>query len=795
LTSTSRRWLAKTRVVSRRHRPATQATSQNTRAALPDARLAADQYQPGITAGCAPEGARHQVEPSSATYESRTGNAATHDIGVATGLVCSRKSLNSERTLVGTTGLCAAWTPSGYHTNPEPSLSRLQARPQVSVYTNVYLEIPSAGGAVKVTSNAGAVQQALDSKTTVARTLKLTYPPVWDGQTRVVTATYAIPAGPGTTDGFRAVKGYASLCVFGNVYTNVDSGAVNVVFPDGFDVIGTGGQDLPNTSTANGQKTFSTPAADVSSCMAATNPAGLAKTTATSGNTTFSLETWPEDSDWATKVGGYVTTDVAKIQDLTGLPMPAGPLTIREAGKTEVGVADATGGAPLERVAEDASEAQVVHAISRAAYRQMFADPWMSAGLAGYTEQATGAAGCYKPAVTPDFSSWATLTLTSSSSERTTSDWEDEAACYVFTQWEAAIGTDRFKEALSSAYKRQIAYLGAGPAETVASGQPISAKALLDMIDERGMVPAGVTDLDQAQSLIADNGVFTADELSARSAARTRYHGLTATAAGWKMPLALRSPMAAWDFAAAQKAMDTITQIFSNRDKAEKTVGGLKLDGTSVQKNFESAAKQSDLDAVLVLAKGESDAASKVLEATQLKDGSRTVLQSVGLLGADLTTPLTQARTALDNVKPADASSSAQSVIDTINKSNDQGVLRVAVVAGILLATLLLVIVGLLLRRRRRRRMMPVAPVPPTDGLLAAAALPEAEAGLPSDRTAIDVPAVDAPAIDAPAEDAQAAIDAPAPVAPEAEVSQGWADVPYAGDAPAIDAPVEGAAG
>ena len=68
-----------------------------------------------------------------------------------------------------------------------------------------------------------------------------------------MTVTYAIPAGPGAPGGYRAGKAYAEFCAVGN---GVDSGALNVVVPDGFDVVFDGGTDLSLSGDAKGLQTF-----------------------------------------------------------------------------------------------------------------------------------------------------------------------------------------------------------------------------------------------------------------------------------------------------------------------------------------------------------------------------------------------------------------------------------------------------------------------------------------------------------------------------------------------------------
>ena len=215
------------------------------------------------------------------------------------------------------------------------------------------------------------------------------------------------------------------------------------------------------------------------------------------------------------------------------------------------------------------------------------------------------------------------------------------------------------------------------------------------------MVPAGVKDLDEAQDMFAGYGIFTSADLEARSTARANYHKLLATAGTWKMPLAVRSPMASWDFVTAQAAMDTVTQILALRAQIEKDVSGVSLDGTPIQTQFEAAKTQADLAAVLTLIQSEANAAGKVAQAEQLNDGSHSIFQTIGLIGSDPAASIAQATSALKSAKPDDASTAAQQAIDTINGSASQGMVRLGAVLGLLLA-LLAVVLFVLWRRRRQ---------------------------------------------------------------------------------------------
>jgi len=67
------------------------------------------------------------------------------------------------------------------------------------------------------------------------------------------------------------------------------------------------------------------------------------------------------------------------------------------------------------------------------------------------------------------------------------------------------------------------------------------------------------------------------------------------------------------------------------------------------------------------------------------------------------------ARTELQNVKPDSAVTQAQSVIDLINGSSDQGMMRGGIVAGALGVLLVLIALIVLLLRRRKPALAPMA--------------------------------------------------------------------------------------
>ena len=590
-------------------------------------------------------------------------------------------------------------------------------------YTTTGVEVEVQAGPVKATSNAGKVKQSLVTTGTYYREIKLTYPAVWYGQTRVVTVTYAIPAAPHAPGGYRAGKAYAELCAVGNGF---DSGALNVVVPDGFHVVFEAGTDLSRLGDAKGLQTFGSGTISAPykfwTCLEATDISNLTSTSLTAGNQSFDILAWPEDSAWASTIGADVRGDVPKLEDLTGLQMPGGTIDVTEAGNSQLGdyAGSYTPTTKTATVTEDTDNATVSHELSHIWFNSiLFTATWMDEGFAGYSEKVAGT-GNYKPCEdpgaypgtgSPDLMTWQFLDINSTTVDENVTDWQYAASCYLVTELAGAIGPANFKAILEAASNGEIAYVGASPAEkSPLGGPPISPKTLLDLIDERGMVPAGVKDLDEAQKMFAAYGIFSSTDLAARSTARSNYHQLLDTAGSWNMPLAVRGPMASWDFVSAQTAMDTVTQILTLRTEIQENVSGLSLDGTPIQTQFEAAKTQADLDAVLALIKSEADAAGKVAQAKQLNDGSHSIFQTIGLIGTDPGASIAKATSALTSAKPDDASAAAQQAIDTINGSADQGLMRLGAVLGLLLA-LLAVVLFVLWRRRRRvaAAMVPAA--------------------------------------------------------------------------------------
>ena len=586
-------------------------------------------------------------------------------------------------------------------------------------WNSTTIAIEQAASPVVATSNAGGVSQSTVGSDNRYRTVKLNFANVFYGQTRVVTAKYSIPGSPQAAGAFHASAGYASLCAAAG---GRDSGLLKVIIPDGYDLRVDSGGQLTKTGDSGGKQVFSSGAQsnpkDFWTCVAARSQATLSHSSVNVGSQAFDLQGWPGDSTWTAMVGNNLSADVQRLEDLTGLTMPGGTIVIAEVGNG--GLTDhGLGYDPVTktvRIPQSADPAMVAHALSHIWFNPtLLKDTWLSEGLATFSEKASGEgnyapcdiAPAYPGSGAPDLMTWHTLNLNSTIQNQNVYDWQYAASCAFFTSVAKAMGPDNFKNVLKAAAAGEMAYNAGVPGEKAGGAQlPLTSQQMLDLLDERGMIPAGVADLDQAQQLLGGEGVSDPATLAARFDSRTVYHAVAAKAGTWKLPPVVREPMSKWDFPSAQAEMAGTRTILDLRDLIEKQLPSFSLDGTDIQTRFESAATQADLDDLAALMRKVSDASAKFAQAAQSRNGVHDILQTIGLIGADLDTPLKQARADLQRIDPDAAGSKAESVTNRVNGSRTIGLLWVIAVGAsvafvLTLTTLLLVFVFLPIRRRK----------------------------------------------------------------------------------------------
>ena len=83
----------------------------------------------------------------------------------------------------------------------------------------------------------------------------------------------------------------------------------------------------------------------------------------------------------------------------------------------------------------------------------------------------------------------------------------------------------------------------------------------LDVVDEAGLVPAGVADLTFAEDLLVDTGVVKQGAVRGRADARAAFHELQALAPSGVTPVVVRRALDTWDFDVATREMRLARQI------------------------------------------------------------------------------------------------------------------------------------------------------------------------------------------------------------------------------------------
>jgi hypothetical protein len=581
-------------------------------------------------------------------------------------------------------------------------------------YQNTQIAVEAQAGTVKASANVGSVKQSVASSSRWYKYINLTFSPVYYRQTRVINISYSIDGAPHADGDYRAVKAYANLCAIPQGH---DSGVVKIVLPSDFDVTFYSGEELQPVGTSGGLTTYSSPSLSEPrthwTCMDASNPDALVKTPETVNGQKFEIQSWPEDTAWKAMIENELAGDIKGLQEMNGLDLPGGTIVVREVGNSELGEYAGLYNSltKIAYVTEDTGPDIIAHELSHIWYnRNLFKDKWASEGLAGYSEKLAGvgnytackAPGSYPGTGKPDLVAWVVLDFTSSTTDQQILDYQYAAACYIITELAADMGDASFKAVLEAGSKGLMAYQGATVDEKApASSTPLSSEAFLDLIDEMGMIPGGVEDLDQAQTLLAKYGIFDATDLAARSKARASYHALADQAGDWKMPLVVRDQMGRWNFDAADMALTSAQKIIDARDAMEGELKDVSFTGTKLQAQFQNVATADDLSTLADLVAKESDAAKVVAEAQKAESGGQNPLQMLGLLGSDVHTPMNQAIDDLKNLKPDEAKTSAQNVIDTVNGGTMGGLLRILLVVGVAVVAFL---AFLLFRTMRRRR-------------------------------------------------------------------------------------------
>ena len=565
---------------------------------------------------------------------------------------------------------------------------------------------------IKATSDGKVLKVKPGAKGDLYRPVTVTFPDLFNGETRSIKVTYLIKGGaPRSTSAVRAMKAYSSFCAIAN---GADSATLSVRVPTGFTFATTGSTMSARTSGKERIYTSGTIADPAAFwvCFDGTNEAGYrtVKLTAAGGRD-VTLKAWPEDPTWAKGVRAELAAGLPALIKLIGRPMSgADPLVIKEAstGSTYAGFYDP--GTGTITVGEDFRQATLVqHELAHVWFNgSTFADTWLSEGNAEWAGRTVS--GKEDPCTQPSAGSrvslatWQYVSTRATEAELAAIQAEYDAACYVVTQVAGAAGANRMTAALTGLLQRRDPYA----TDPTAKRRTVVAtwKDWLDAVDELALAPAGAR-ADLASNLLLEYGATTdRAALARRTEARTAYHALVAAVDDWVVPAAVRSPLAAWDFATATTAVVAAEQAWTITGETDATLDGVDARHGPAADAWAAATTVEELDAAAALAETQLDAAKDVAQTAALVGQPLDFAQQVGLVGAQLPS----LEPATDAVRNADADAAARmtaSLRATINGLRDSGRTRIAVAIAILVTVLALIILLAVWRLQagtRRRR-------------------------------------------------------------------------------------------
>jgi hypothetical protein len=526
------------------------------------------------------------------------------------------------------------------------------------------------------------------------------------GRTVKLTLTYDLPAGGPRSSAIRRVGYvYSSFCAAG---PSGDKGMTRVVVPSGYKMALTKSM---KSSTKGGKTTYSSPQAikpwQFYTCLSGTNDKGYARTAVkTSTGQSVNVEAWREDTKWAGSVRSAVAHALPSLGQALGPLEDGGVATIRERRAGDVpwsGSYDSTARilGLSERVA---SEGEVTHRLAQLWFDpKVFAPTWLREGYAGWAEHAAGLsqAPCTKPTQTVRLDFWSGLSAAPTAAEIASDRLRRQAACDLVSTIATTIGPERMAATIAAMRNGLDAF--GGDTAVKRERAALSWQEWLDIVTERGLVPAGA-DPDLATNLLVAYGV-TNDQtkLEAHAAAIRAYRELV-TLTGGHVPPAVTGQLSAWNFGAANAAMTSATEAWTAAGSVHDTLPDVVVEGGKVQQAVTSADSQDQLEAARTLATTQAKLAGDAADAIALAHAPRDPIETIGLIG----TAIPAQAEVVDAVTRIDADPVAAltgQIRSTIGAARDAGIQRLAIGLGVLLLIALVAGVGLW-----RRRSVPPPP-------------------------------------------------------------------------------------
>ncbi len=586
----------------------------------------------------------------------------------------------------------------------------------LSYYPEVGFAAPPGATSFTASSGGQALAVAVDSRDPDFTTVNVTFA---DGVFYQESETYRVgfdlpdPGGAPDRD-FRISPSIVAfpIWVFG---TSGERGSsVSVVLPAGFRP-NVQGASLTTSTGGLGEVILSSGVLldpfDFVAYLAADRPGAFTDTQLTVAMTEeqarVQVRAWQDDPEWGAAMITLMTGGLPELEDLIGLSYPApGKLIVEEAATSRLGeyagIYNTLTG--IIRVRYDADAFVGLHEAAHIWFNSnLLGDRWIGEAWAEfYGVQAAKALGLSGAEfeLTDEMlvdrialNDWGGIGAVETGVEEYAYAASYHVAGLIFGRTDIA-GLQTVWRGVDGA---EMAYQPAHGSGGPESGVPHALEGwqqLLDLLDERA--GASFDDLwtewivnDEQQLLIQD-----------RTAARAEYAEVAEEAGEWNLPTDLRSAMGSWDFDQAVVDLGLATEVLAARDEIESAADDLGLTPpATLQASFEG---DGGLARAIDEAELELEVLAGIAKAMDRLDDEESLLETVGLLGADPDARLDRARAEFEADQMDDAGTAAAEALATRQGADSAGRTRTAIGGGGLAILTGGALVGMRLRRRRR---------------------------------------------------------------------------------------------
>ena len=429
------------------------------------------------------------------------------------------------------------------------------------------------------------------------------------------------------------------------------------------------------------------------------------------GDGSVVLYAWPDDPEWATRLGGWLRDGFPILEAEIGLPFPiTDELRVDEHAYDHLGDYAGYYQPTLDTIAVrfDADAFTTLHEAAHVWFdRNLTVERWVTEGFASYYAEAAGTR----------------LGLALEVNELTD---ENRALAFALTDWGDAYAEDLEREdygyAASLAAARDIAAL-AGPEGLRAVWRATFDERRAYALGNDELLEDGEMRVREWQRMLDLFEIETGEDflpiwttwvigeddaavLEERADARAAYGSTMTALDGWTMPEDTRLSMEWWDFDDAMEDLDGIGEVIAARAELASTAAGLDLEPTS---DLRTTFETDGFVAAAAEADEQREALAAIGEAEEVVGVRLSALEQIGLMGevppAD---HVADARDAYENGEDADAVERAAEARSARDAAENRGRLRVGIAGGSVLALDLLAM-GVLFAVRRRRRRSPLA--------------------------------------------------------------------------------------